>query len=200
MMREGRRPAGPEGPRDDDVRMRHLMRKKKRMDVSLFVLLGLTLGLVAYALSQDGRLLGDAARATGRLLQSVWIELALGFILAGLVDVLVPTAVLVKWLGAERGGHGILVGWGAGLAIPGGPYVLFPIMANLFGKGVAAGPLIALISAKTLVSPIRMLTYEAPLLGWPMTLARFVPGLLVPPLLGVVGQWLFDLLSRPPSG
>jgi uncharacterized membrane protein YraQ (UPF0718 family) len=120
--------------------------------------------------------------------------------LAGLFDVLVPTSVLVTWLGAERAGRGILVGWGAGLAIPGGPYVLFPIMANLFGKGVAAGPLIALISAKTLVSPIRMLTYEAPLLGWPLTLARFLPGVLVPPLLGVVGQWLFDLLSRPAPG
>jgi uncharacterized membrane protein YraQ (UPF0718 family) len=176
------------------------MRKKKRMDASLFVLLGLTLGLCAYALSQDGHLLGEAARSTGRLLRSVWIELALGFILAGLVDVLVPTAVLVEWLGTERSGRGILIAWGAGLVIPGGPYVLFPIMANLFGKGVAAGPLIALISAKTLVSPIRMLTYEAPLLGWPITLARFVPGVLVPPLLGIVGQWLFDLLSRPAPG
>ena len=170
------------------------------MDASFFVLLGLTLGLVAFALSQDGRLLGEAARATGRLLGSVWVELALGFILAGLVDVLVPNAQLVKWLGAERAGRAILVGWGAGLAIPGGPYVLFPIMANLFGKGVAAGPLIALISAKTLVSPLRMLTYEAPLLGWPLTLARFLPGVLVPPLLGLVGQWLFDLLSRPAPG
>jgi uncharacterized protein len=177
-----------------------VMRKKKRMDASLFVLLGLTLALGAYALSQDSRLLGAAARATGRLLQSVWIELALGFLVAGLVDVLVPAAVLVRWLGAERPGHGILVGWAAGLVIPGGPYVLFPIMANLFGKGVAAGPLIALISAKTLVSPIRMLTYEAPLLGWPMTLARFVPGVLVPPLLGVVGQWLFDVLSPRAPG
>ena len=170
------------------------------MDVSFFVLLGLTLGLGAYALSQEPRMLGEAARASGRLFNSVWIELALGFMLAGLVDVLVPTAALVKWLGAERAGRGILVAWGVGLAIPGGPYVLFPIMANLFGKGVAAGPLIALISAKTLVSPIRMLTYEAPLLGWPITLARFVPGVLVPPLLGIVGQWLFDLLSRPAPG
>jgi uncharacterized protein len=176
------------------------MRKKKGMDVSLFVLLGVTLALAAFALSRDGRLLGDAARATGRLLQSVWIELALGFILAGLFDVLVPAQVLVQWLGSERAGRGILVGWAAGLAIPGGPYVLFPIMANLFGKGVAAGPLIALISAKTLVSPIRMFTYEAPLLGWPLTLARFVPGMLVPPVLGIVGQWLFDRFSPPSPG
>ena len=40
-----------------------------------------------------------------------------------------------------------------------------------------------------------MLTYEAPLLGWPLTLARCIPGLLVPPLLGLLGQWLFNLLQ-----
>jgi uncharacterized membrane protein YraQ (UPF0718 family) len=176
------------------------MRKKKRMNVSFYLLLGLTLALVAFALSRDARLLGDAARATGRLVGSVWFEVGLGFVLAGLFDVLVPGEVLVQWLGAERPGRGILVAWVAGLAIPGGPYVLFPIIANLFGKGVAAGPLIALVSAKTLVSPIRMLTYEAPLLGWPFTLARFLPGVLIPPVLGIVGQWLFELFSRPAPG
>jgi uncharacterized protein len=176
------------------------MRKKRRMDASFFILLGLTLALILFALSRDVSLVKEGMLATGRLLRGVWLELLLGFILAGLVDVLVPPAVFVKWLGAEQTGRGILVGWGAGLVIPGGPYVLFPIMANLFGKGAAAGPLITLISAKTLVSPIRMLTYEAPLLGWPFTLARFVPGVLVPPLLGLVGQWLFDVLSRRATG
>jgi uncharacterized membrane protein YraQ (UPF0718 family) len=167
------------------------------MDISVFILLGLTLGLLAFAFTRDSRLPIAALQATGRLFSSVWIELALGFMLAGLVEVLVPAEVLVRWLGAGRGGQGILVGWLAGLALPGGPYVLFPIMANLFGKGVGAGPLITLITAKTLVSPIRMLTYEAPLMGWPITLARFVPGVLMPPLLGIVGQWLFELLARP---
>jgi uncharacterized membrane protein YraQ (UPF0718 family) len=110
--------------------------------------------------------------------------------------VLIPTQVLIRWLGGEQPVRGILVGWLVGLAIPGGPYLLFPIVANLFGKGVAAGPLIALVSAKTLVSPIRMLTYEAPLLGWPLTLARLIPGILVPPVLGFVGQWLFNAFRR----
>ena len=35
-----------------------------------------------------------------------------------------------------------------------------------------------------------------PLLGWPLTLARCIPGLLVPPLLGLLGQWLFNLFRR----
>jgi uncharacterized membrane protein YraQ (UPF0718 family) len=167
------------------------------MDISVIVLLGLTLGLLVFAFVRDARLPGAALQATSRLVGSVWIELSLGFLLAGLVDVLVPAEVLVKWLGAERGVQGILVGWLSGLLLPGGPYVLFPIMANLFAKGVGAGPLITLITAKTLVSPIRMLTYEAPLMGWPITLARFVPGLLVPPILGIVGQWLFEAMARP---
>jgi uncharacterized membrane protein YraQ (UPF0718 family) len=173
------------------------MRRKKKMDIGIYILLGLTLGLLVFAFVRDARLPGAAIAATGRLVGSVWSELALGFVLAGLVDVLVPAPVLVRWLGAERGAQGILVGWVSGLLLPGGPYVLFPIMANLFAKGVGAGALITLISAKTLVSPIRMLTYEAPLMGWPITLARFLPGLFVPPLLGGVGQWLFELMARP---
>jgi hypothetical protein len=73
--------------------------------------------------------------------------------------------------------------------------VFFPVAANLFRNGAAAGPIIALLTAKTLVSPIRTLTYEGPLLGWPLTLARFIPALLLPPLLGLVGQWLFRFFN-----
>src|SRR5204863_169646 len=60
----------------------------------------------------------------------------------------------------------------------------------------AAAPLIPLLTATTLVSPIRTLTYEAPLLGWPLTLARFVPGVLLPPVMGLLGQWLFGVFKR----
>ena len=62
------------------------------------------------------------------------VELALGFVLAGLIDVLVPAPSLVRWLGEEHAGRGILVGWPAGLVMPGGPYVFFPIVANLFRR------------------------------------------------------------------
>ena len=173
------------------------MRRKKKMEIGVWVLFAATCGLLVFAFTRDAKLPLQAVVSTTRLVRSVWMELALGFLLAGLVDVLVPSATLVKWLGAERGPRAILAAWAAGLLLPGGPYVLFPIMANLFAKGVGAGALVTLITAKTLVSPIRMLTYEAPLMGWPITLARFVPGLVVPPILGIVGQWLFELFRRP---
>jgi uncharacterized protein len=169
--------------------------KRKRMDVGLWILLGLTVAAAVVAFTRDRNLPLQGLTATGRMLRAVGLELALGFLLAGLIDVLVPAQSLVRWLGEERAGRGILVGWLVGLVMPGGPYVFFPVVANLFSKGAAAGPLIALITAKTLVSPIRMLTYEAPLVGWPLTLARFIPAVLLPPVLGVLGQWLFRLFG-----
>ena len=161
------------------------------MDTSFVILLTLTVLAFAVAFAKDAALPRQALASTGRLLNGVWADLLLGFLLAGLLDVLIPQPVLSRWLGSERLGQGILVGWIAGLLMPGGPYVFFPVAANLVKSGAAPGALIALLTAKTLVSPIRMLTYEAPLLGWPLTLARFVPGVLLPPIMGLIGQWLF---------
>ena len=165
------------------------------MDASLVVLLGLVAIATGVAFWKDPALPLRGWEASLRLVRGVWLDLVLGFLFAGLMDVLIPAPTLSKWLGAERPGRGILIGWGAGLVIPGGPYLLFPVAASLFEKGAAPGPLISLLTAKTLVSPIRMLTYEAPLLGWPLTLARFVPGVLLPPVMGVIGQWLYGVLS-----
>jgi len=161
------------------------------MNATFVILLVLTAVAFAVAFAIDSGLPARALASTGRLLNGVWAELLLGFLLAGLIDVLIPQPTLSRWLGGTHLGQGIAVGWAAGLLMPGGPYVFFPVAANLMKNGAAPGALIALLTAKTLVSPIRMLTYEAPLLGWPLTLARFLPGLLMPPLMGVLGQWLF---------
>lgn len=173
-----------------------MKRTKRRVNATLYILLGLVVVALVVAFLRDAALPMRGLEASGRLVRSVWVELALGFILAGLIEVLIPQAVLTRWLGGERLGQGILAGWAAGLVLPGGPYLFFPVVANLFRNGAEPGPLIALLTAKTLVSPIRMLTYEAPLLGWPLTLARFIPAVLMPPVLGLLGQWLFGLFKR----
>ena len=172
------------------------MKRRRRMDASFYILLGLTLAALTVAYFRDPALVSRGLQSSGRLFGGVWMELALGFVLAGLLDVLIPAPVLSRWLGDEHLGQGILIGWGAGLVMPGGPYLVFPVVANLLKSGAAPGPLIALLTAKTLVSPVRMLTYEAPLLGWPMTLARFIPGVLLPPALGWIGHWLYTFFAR----
>jgi uncharacterized membrane protein YraQ (UPF0718 family) len=170
-------------------------KRKRRVDANTWLLLGLTVLAFAVAYRKDPSLPEQGVRATGKMLSNVGIELALGFLLAGIIDVLIPARVLSSYLGGENLGRGILVGWGVGLLVPGGPYVLFPMAASLLKNGAAAGPLITLLTAKTLVSPLRMLTYEAPLLGWPMTAARLIPGVLVSPLLGLAGHYVFGYFS-----
>ena len=173
-----------------------MKRTRRKLDASLYILLALVAVALLAAFLRDPHLPLTGLVASGRLLRGVWIEIALGFILAGLLEVLLPAQAMAQWLGRENLGRGILVGWGVGLILPGGPYMLFPIAANLVRTGAEPGPVIALLTAKTLVSPIRMLTYEAPLLGWPLTLARLIPGVLLPPVLGYLGQWLFALFKR----
>jgi uncharacterized membrane protein YraQ (UPF0718 family) len=169
------------------------------MNGSLIMLLVLFVSIGVFAFTRDRSLPLQGLHASGRLFESVWVELLLGFLIAGFVDVLISPAQITAWLGTETSTRGIFVGWMAGLVIPGGPYLLFPLAASLWKTGVPPGALIALITAKTLVSPLRILTYEAPLLGWRLTIARCLPALLVPPIMGLLGQWIFNLFMRKSS-
>jgi hypothetical protein len=144
------------------------VRRRAKLDASLWILLALVAVAVVVALGKDTSLPLRGLAASARLFRGVWIELALGFLLAGLLEVLLPQPAISRWLGpsAPRWASGRL---GAGLIIPGGPYPSSAV-ANLFGRRSAR----LLIAGDTnVVSPIRMLTYEAPLPAG-LTLARFI--------------------------
>jgi uncharacterized membrane protein YraQ (UPF0718 family) len=176
------KPGGPKG--------------KQGVDSSVTVMGGLTLALVVWAFIKGPDVPLKGLQASLELLQGVWIPLLLGFCLAGFFNVLVPHKLLVKWMGEQSGFQGILIGWLIGLLMPGGPYVVFPIAASLLKQGVAVGPLLAFITAKSLLSPTRLFTWEVPFLGWPFVAARAIPSLLFPPIIGVIGQRLFHLFSK----
>jgi uncharacterized membrane protein YraQ (UPF0718 family) len=169
---------------------------KKRVDSSIGVMGGLTLLMVIWAFAKGPDLPLRGVQATFELLQDVWLPLLLGFCLAGFFNVLVPRDLLVKWMGEQSGWTGILIGWLIGLLMPGGPYVVFPIAASLFKQGVGVGPLITFITAKSLLSPTRLFSWEVPFLGWPFVAARAIPSLILPPLVGIISQRLFALFNR----
>src|SRR5262249_10008918 len=116
----------------------------RTMDLALILLIVAVLVAAGAIALRDPALLWLALGQSGKLLGGVWLDLLLGFVLAGLVEVLIPEATVLKWLGKQNVGYGVLAGWGLGLLVPGGPYVTFPIAANLFRQGAAPGPLIAL--------------------------------------------------------
>jgi uncharacterized membrane protein YraQ (UPF0718 family) len=73
--------------------------------------------------------------------------LIFSFIVAGMIQVLLPQEVISEWVGAESGIRGIFIGTAAGALVPGGPFVSFPIAAGLLRCGAGIGTMVAFLAA-----------------------------------------------------
>src|SRR5262249_57316472 len=95
----------------------------RTMDLALILLIVIVLSVAAAVALRDPALLWVALGHSGKLLGSVWLELLLGFVLAGLMQVLIPEGVVLRWLGKQNLGYGVLASWGLGPLLPGRPPV-----------------------------------------------------------------------------
>ncbi len=82
-----------------------------------------TLLVIGYSKGEGQHISGvkSALSMTGEILP----RLIFAFIVAGMVQVLLPRELLAKWVGEESGIRGLLIGTVAGGLSPGGPYVSF---------------------------------------------------------------------------
>ena len=112
------------------------------------------------------------------------------FLIAGLVQTLVGSEVVERWLGASSGWRGIALACVGGALIPGGPYAYYPIAAALLQAGAGLGVLVAFVTAKNLWT-ISRLPLEVALLGPNITWMRYVITFIIPPLLGFLAEALF---------
>jgi uncharacterized membrane protein YraQ (UPF0718 family) len=122
--------------------------------------------------------------------KSIWDNLLLllaSFAVAGLVQVLIPRELISRWLGAEAGFKGILLGCVAGGLVPGSPYSIFPIIASFYQAGASIGTIVGFISAWSLWSVSR-LPMELAIIGPRVTLAHYLSTLIFPPLAGLIAQ------------
>lgn len=117
--------------------------------------------------------------------------LIFAFIVAGMVQVLLPGEVLSRWVGAESGFRGIMLGTIAGALSPGGPYVNLPIAAGLLRSGASVGTMVAFLTGWSLWA-INRLPMEVGILGWKFTMVRFLSTLIFPPIAGVIANLLFS--------
>jgi len=116
--------------------------------------------------------------------------LAFAFIVAGMVQVLIPRELLSEWVGAESGMRGILIGTVAGALAPGGPYVSFPIAAGLLRSGASVGTMVAFLTGWSLWAVSR-LPMEVGILGWKFTLIHIASTFFFPPIAGWIAQMFF---------
>jgi uncharacterized membrane protein YraQ (UPF0718 family) len=116
--------------------------------------------------------------------------LIFAFIVAGMVQVLMPKELLSKWIGGASGWRGILIGSLAGGLAPGGPYVSLPIVAGLLKSGAGVGTMVAFLTGWSLWA-LGRIPMEIGILGWRFTLIRVLSTLVFPPIAGFVAQYVF---------
>jgi len=109
--------------------------------------------------------------------------IVLAFVIVGFVNVLSPQKLVQEWIGPASGLQGILLAEVVGMLLPGGPYVVFPLIAILSEAGAGIAPVITLITSWSTQS-LLTLSFELPLMGWRFMLIRWVLGLGIPLLAG----------------
>ena len=164
------------------------------------VILGIvTIVLVVVAYLRGGVALPVAGVGeAGRIFASVAPQLAVGFLLAGMLTVLLPGEVIARWIGADSGFAGVLIATVAGALTPGGPYMQFPLVATLANAGAGPGPMAAYLSAWSLISVNRFIVWEVPILGIQFAAVRWIVSLAVPILAGLTVPLVLRLVTRTP--
>jgi uncharacterized membrane protein YraQ (UPF0718 family) len=117
--------------------------------------------------------------------------LIFAFIMAGMIQTLLPRELLSKWIGEESGLRGIFIGTVAGGITPGGPYVSLPVAAGFLRAGAGVGTMVAFITAWSLWAVSRM-PMEIGILGWKFTAVRLVCTFFFPPIAGLIAQLFFS--------
>ena len=130
-------------------------------------------------------------KSAGILLMQIAPLLVLALIVAGMVQVLIPQEMISKWIGAESGFRGILIGTIMGSVTPSGPFVSMPIAAGLLRTGANIGTMVAYMTAWSLIAFSR-LPMEVGILGWKFTLIRLVCTFFFPPIAGVIANIFFS--------
>lgn len=161
-----------------------------------WLVIGSLVGLCAVVAWRAGgpHRIGQALSSGTSLFLGVLPNLILGFALAGFLHVLLPSDLISRWMGEESGLRGLLVGTGAGMLTPGGPFTHFPILASFLSKGAAVGPVCAYIAAWALIGLNRFLVWELPILGPQVALVRFLASVGFPPLIGWIAGVCFRVL------
>ncbi|MFC2003006.1 permease [Chloroflexota bacterium] len=129
-------------------------------------------------------------KSAGNMLIQMLPLLIFALIIAGMIQVLIPHEMISKWVGAESGFRGLLIGAVLGSVTPGGPYVSMPIAAGLLRTGAGIGTMVSFMTAWSLVALARF-PIEIGLLGWKFTLIRLACTFFFPPIAGLIANKLF---------
>ncbi|MCK4316808.1 MAG: permease [Anaerolineae bacterium] len=163
------------------------------VDTTTLILAAVAVILLAIAFWRGRDLPLAGLLAGGRTLWRNLPLLLLGFVVAGLAQVLIPRDLITRWLGTEAGIKGVLIGCVVGGLVPGAPYATFPLIAALYQAGASLGAVVGFVSAWALWSVSR-LPVEMALIDARPALIRYAITFVVPPIAGLSAEAVARLL------
>jgi uncharacterized membrane protein YraQ (UPF0718 family) len=165
------------------------------MDISTLIMLGVAFLLLAAVYLRAPQLAGEGLRSSVALILEITPRMIAAFIIAGLIQVIVPPEIIARWMGKESGSKGIFIGMILGTLTPGGPMMQFPIIASLYKSGIGIGPLVSYLTAWSLLGFQRLIMWEFPFLGVKVVVVRLLASILFPVLAGWLSEFLWVRLT-----
>ena len=151
----------------------------------------IAIALVIIAYQRGGGEHITGLKLTGNILLQITPLLIFAFIVAGMIQVLIPAEMISRWIGTESGLRGVLIGTVVGGLMPGGPYVSLPIAAGLLRTGASIGTIVAFTTGWSLWA-ISRLPLEIGIMGWKFWLIRLACTFFFPPIAGLIADRLFS--------
>lgn len=159
------------------------------MKTTFVILISAVIGLMILALSQgfDTFTLGwrTSLQQLTRLLPVVMVAM----LISGFTDVLLPKALVERWLSDASGWRGIGLGYLAGVLTPGAGLIGLPLVGTLYKAGVGSSVLVTYMTSMTTVSLMRI-PLELGFCGWQLTSLRITVSLVLPILAGILAHFL----------
>lgn len=154
--------------------------------MAIFAIVALIIGY-----SQGNGLYLKGLNSATKMMIEILPLLFFAFILAGMVQVILPHEYIARWIGDESGIRGIFIGTLAGAVTPGGPYVSMPLVAGFLKAGAGIGTMVAYLTAWSLWAVAR-LPMEVGILGWKFTSVRLACSFFFPPIAGAIAHFFFQ--------
>jgi uncharacterized membrane protein YraQ (UPF0718 family) len=129
----------------------------------------------------------NALQSTGNTFTGVILLIFAGTLLGAIIERVIPQNLIVSLLGEGSGLKGILIATALGSFIPGGPYVVYPILASLYSEGMGLAPIISFIFAWSSVALGRV-PFELAFFENQIVLRRILLGIPLPIIAGILAE------------
>jgi len=128
-------------------------------EITIILITIVLYGVVLYRDSDTGT---KALKHSFDTLLDVFILLSAGIAIVGAMIVLVPSNIVIAYLGKQTGMWSILLGVSIGAVLPGGSYIRLPVVLALLSLGAGVGAVVAILATRSLLYTPQSMAFFGP--------------------------------------